>query len=48
MTFRAASATKDDSISSEPYCLDAIAGLRAVRSAATVNFLGSVWIESAE
>jgi hypothetical protein len=40
MTASAASATSDESVSSKPYCFDAIAGLSAVANVSCVNGVG--------
>jgi hypothetical protein len=47
MTDKAASATNDAKISSEPYCFEAMAGFSARVSDDCVNGLGSVWTDSA-
>ena len=48
ITARAASATKDASVSSYPYCFDAIAGLSAEAKEAWVNGDGRLKVERAK
>ena len=45
ITVKAASATREESMSSNPYCLDAIAGLRAVARVVCVKGVGNDEVE---
>lgn len=48
MMERAASATSDASLSSDPYCFEAMAGLSADERDSCVSGLGRLYVESSE